>query len=547
MGSSSAAVRKSLRIAAVVFDFDGTLTQPGAIDFAAIHKAVGCPKGMGLLEFLAAIDDPEKRLRKEAVLMDAEMQAAARCRPNEGAKELVALLREASIPMAIITRNRREAVERALLSLEGIREDDFACVVTRDLPLSPKPSPEGVTHVARELGVDVKELLLIGDHAFDIEAGSRAGALTMFLRNHPTRGDKTAAAESDFVVSSLVQALEVVRYGLPLSAGKLPAALLEEGLAGIVREDPSVLVGAAVGEDAAAVDVTGAEVVVLASDPVTLASGAMARYLVLVNANDVAAGGASPRWLLSTLLFPRGTSASEVLAFMRDLQSACSACGLSLVGGHTEITDAVSRPVAVGTVAGVAQVSRLLDKRGMREGDLLLLTKGVAVEGTGLIAREFGSRLAKAGIPAAEVAECATFLERIAILEEAAIAREFSGVSALHDVTEGGLATAVRELGAAGGRRLRVHMERIPVYPQTRRVCDALGLAPLGLIGSGSLLIACSPADTEELSKSILAAGIEVAEIGEVLELGDGVEALSYGVQVEWPTFERDEVARLER
>jgi hydrogenase expression/formation protein HypE len=206
---------RPFRIAAVVFDFDGTLTQPGALDFAALHEAVGCPRGTGLLEFLAAIGDPEERSRKEAVLVAAEMEAAARCRPNPGAKELVALLRKAGVPVAIITRNRREAVERALLNLEGIEAEDFACLVTRDLPLTPKPSPEGVRHVARELGVEVGTLLLIGDHAFDIEAGARAGALTMFLENGLGTGRAVRGRGSDFVVRSLFEARRVIGSALP--------------------------------------------------------------------------------------------------------------------------------------------------------------------------------------------------------------------------------------------------------------------------------------------------------------------------------------------
>jgi len=536
---------RPFRICAVVFDFDGTLTRPGAIDFAAIHRAVGCPRGMGLLEFLEAIDDPEKRLRKEAILVAAETEAAERCEANDGAKELVALIRENSVPMAILTRNRREAVERALLNLEGIDADDFACIVTRDLPMNPKPSPDGVRHAACELGVEVSNLLVIGDHAFDIEAGVRAGARTMFLQTDPRVAP--AADDSDFAVRTLWEACEVIRYGLPLPAGKLSPDLLERSLDGIAHEDKAVLIGAAVGEDAAAIDLAGAEVLVLASDPITLAADSMARYLVLANANDVAAGGATPRWLLSTLLFPAGSSASEVFALVRDIQEICSTCGIALCGGHTEITDAVSRPVAVGTMAGAALASEVIDKRQMREGDRILMTKGVAVEGTGLIAREFGARLIKAGIPAAEVAESAGFLERIGILEEARIARSFPGVTALHDVTEGGLATAVRELGAAGGRRLRLHMERIPVYRQTERVCEALGLDPLGLLGSGSLLITCSPAHAGPLVDAIRAAGVGVADIGEVLGPGEGVEGQRDGVVVEWPCFERDEASRLSR
>jgi hydrogenase expression/formation protein HypE len=536
---------RPFRLDAVVFDFDGTLTEPGALDFAAIHEAVGCPREIGLLEFLAEMTDEGERRRKEDILNAAELEAASRCRANEGAAELVAFLRAGGIPMAIITRNSREAVERASLSLPGINPEGFAVVVTRDVPLSPKPLPDGVEFIARELGVEAARLLVIGDHAFDVEAGRRAGAVTMFLRNNPAEPEPTGGV--DFMVDTLAEALAVIRFGLPLPPGKLPADLLERSLAGIHPGDPAVLVGAAVGEDAAVIDVSGDEALVLASDPITLAIDSMARYTVLVNANDVATSGATPRWLLSTLLFPPGSSASEVLAMTRDIQEACAAYGVALCGGHTEISDAVSRPLVVGTMAGVAALSELVDKRDMREGDHILLTKGVAIEGTGLIAREFGARLLEAGLSAAEIAEAAGFLERIGILEEAGIARTFAGVTALHDVTEGGLATAVREMGAAGGRRLRLHLENIPVYPQTARICAALGLDPLGLIGSGSLLITCSAADAGPLREALTAAGIEVADIGEVGAEGEGIEAFRDGLPAEWPAFARDEVSRLSR
>ena len=536
---------RPFRITGVVFDFDGTLTKPGAIDFAAVHEAVGCPRDVGLLEFLAGIEDLEERRHREATLTRAELTAAERCEANEGAAEFVAFLRENQVPMAIVTRNSREAVRTAFAGLRDVDPTSFGVVLTRDLPLNPKPFPDAVELAARELGLEVDELLMIGDHDFDIEAGRRAGALTMFLRNDPH--SNAPVPEADFVVDTLAEALQVVRYGLPLRAGKLPAEFLEESLSRIPVDDPTVLVGARIGEDAAVVDVSAGEVLVLSSDPITLAADSIARYTVLVNANDVATSGAEPQWLLSTLLFPLGSSASEVLAVTRDIERECAAGGMTLCGGHTEISDAVSRPLAVGTVAGIALKAQLLDKRRMRLGDRLLLTKGVAVEGTGLIAREFAPRLQAAGMTVEEVGKAGAFLERIGILEEARIARSFEGVTALHDVTEGGLAMAVRELGAAGGRRLRLPLESIPVYPLTRRVCAALGLDPLGLIGSGSLLITCSPGDAGPLSAAVREAGIEIADIGEVLEAGEGVEATQDGAPAEWPSFQRDEVSRLSR
>ena len=531
------------RTAAVLFDFDGTLTRPELLDLAAIRRAIGCPPGKGVLEYLRDIEDVDERRRYEAVMVRAEAEAADQSEPNDGAEGLVAFLRERKIPMAIITRNAGATVERALARFTGVDLADFALIVSRDLPMSPKPLPDGVLHVAEELGVEVGELLVVGDHDFDIEAGERAGALTMFVRNDPN--EPLPKTSPDFVVQNLEEARRIIRYGLPLPAGKLPADLLQDSLAEIASADPAVLVGAGIGEDAAAVDIREAEVLVLASDPITLATDSLARYAVLANANDVATSGATPRWLLTTLLFPPGSTPSEVVAVARDIREVCADYGISLCGGHTEITDAVSRPLVVGTMAGTAPAAQFIDKSRMQEGDRVLLTKGVAIEGTGLIAREFGAELAGAGMTEAEIAECGTFLERLGVLDEARIARSFAGVTALHDVTEGGLATAVRELGAAGCHRLRLHMEKIPVYAQTRRICAAMGLDPLGLIGSGSLLITCSPADVAGLLDAVSTEGIEIADIGEVLGQGEGVEALRDGSPAEWPHFDHDEVSRL--
>jgi hydrogenase expression/formation protein HypE len=533
----------AFRVAAVLFDFDGTLTVPETLDFGAVRRAVGCPPGLGLLEFLAGIEDAEERRAKEAVLEAMEAEAAERTRENEGATELVESLHRSGVPMGIITRNRRDSIDRSLAKLPGIDPSFFSVIVTRDLPLSPKPFPDGVLYAADQFGVDVGELLVVGDYAFDIDAGKRAGALAMYLYNDPS--EPFYGQGADFVVHSLAEAQAVIRRGLPLPTGKLPADLLEHALSGLVAADPSVLVGAAVGEDAAAIDIEAEEVLVLASDPVTLAADALSRYAVLVNANDVATSGATPRWLIVTLLFPPGSTASEIAVLVEGIQAVCADNGIALCGGHTEISDAVSSPLVVGTMAGTAKRAELIVKRRMGRGDRILLTKAIAVEGTGLIAREFAERLLAGGMTSAEVAASAAFLDRIGVLEEAQVARRFPGVTAMHDVTEGGLATAVRELGAAGCRRLRLHLDRIPIYPETARICGILDLDPLGLIGSGSLLITVAADEAGTLAVALAEVGIEVSDIGEVLEQGEGVEALRDGVPAILPRFERDEVSRL--
>jgi hydrogenase maturation factor len=162
-----------------------------------------------------------------------------------------------------------------------------------------------------------------------------------------------------------------------------------------------------------------------------------------------------------------------------------------------------------------------------------------------LIAREFASRLTDGRMRAEEIARCQGFLSDISILEEARIARGNDGVSAMHDVTEGGLATAVRELSIAGRHRVHIDMDHIPVFPETRKISAMLDIDPLGLIGSGSLLICCRPAACDKLIHQITQAGIAVTDIGEVLAPGEGIAARRGGQEVSWPDFVVDEIARL--
>jgi hydrogenase maturation factor len=149
------------------------------------------------------------------------------------------------------------------------------------------------------------------------------------------------------------------------------------------------------------------------------------------------------------------------------------------------------------------------------------------------------------GISKNKIAHCRQFLDQISIITEAKIAAENPGTSAMHDVTEGGLAAALAELSIAGGHKIKVNMNQIPVYPETRKICDLLDIDPLGLIGSGSLLICCRNADSEELMQRIDAAGVEITCIGEVSDKGQEIQAYKGKKPVPWPSFEVDEITKL--
>ncbi len=338
---------------------------------------------------------------------------------------------------------------------------------------------------------------------------------------------------------------KVIRPSLPLPVGKLNNEHLPELLRNLVIPDRAILIKPGIGEDTAAVDIRKEEVLVLTSDPITFATDSIGRYTLLVNANDIATSGALPRWLLVTALFPPGTTLADLRGELGELRKICRKEGISIIGGHTEITPAVTQPVLVGTLVGTVPRSVLIDKRSIRKGDLILLTKALAVEGTALIAQRFPEKLKRLGMTKQEIASCQKYIRWLSILPEARIAAALPGISALHDVTEGGLATALRELGIAGGYRIRVNLEKIPIFPRTRKICRLLNLDPLGLIASGSLLICCRKNTYSTLVKNMKKARIRVSLIGEVEDKGKGVRAFRAKKQHPWPDPPVDEIAHL--
>lgn len=532
---------KPFRAKAVLFDFDGTLSRPDALDFRTIKEELGCPPDKPVLEFIEEKGDPAERTRAMERLHAFERLGAERSIPNAGAEACVHRLRQRGLGVGILTRNSRSAVRTALENFTRLSESDFDVTVTRDDPAAPKPSPEGIRLAAERLGVNPDEIVMVGDFVFDVDAAVRAGAVSVFLSNE---GDEDPG-DADFTITDLSELEEVLRWGLPLRNGKLPNDLLQRFLSEFGFEDPSLLVRPGVGEDTAAVRLDGSDVLVVTADPITFATDAIGWYTAVVNANDMATSGAVPRWLATTLLLPPGTTPSQVHRILSELQAACRKWAIVPCGGHTEITDAVNRPVVAATLMGTADRGGLLDKKAMRPGDAVLMTKSAGLEGTAIAAVEFRDRLAALGMDESRRLRCREALERIGVMEEARIAAASSGTRALHDVTEGGVATALAELSAAGGYGIRVNLDRIPVLEETREVCRLLEMDPLGLIGSGSLLICCRSDAEQGLLEDIRAAGVPAVRIGKVVDAPAGVRAYRGETEVDMPVFEVDEITKL--
>src|SRR5215204_5663995 len=323
-----------------------------------------------------------------------------------------------------------------------------------------------------------------------------------------------------------------------LPAGKLPGWLLRKVLPGSAR-DPDILVGPGLGRDAAAIAV-GERVIVAKNDPITFASEGGAAHLVEVNANDVACMGATPRWLLVTALLPHGVTPADVLNQFAELRETCRQRSVELIGGHTEIVPGLARPILVGMMLGDAAPHELL-----RPGDALLITKGLAIEGTALLARERADVLQER-IGEELVRSAARLLDQpgISVVVEAEIARRTGLVTALHDPTEGGFASAVRELAIVSGAGVEIEAEAIPILDETRAVAEALGIDPLGMLASGSLLIATRAEGVSSIVRDIEAAGIPVSVVGRLTEDPRNALLTEAGERRQLPEFAVDEVAR---
>ena len=328
--------------------------------------------------------------------------------------------------------------------------------------------------------------------------------------------------------------------------GKLPQQDLIELLAGTIRTpDPRVILGPGLGKDAAVVDF-GDRYLVTKTDPITFATDEIGWYVVHVNANDVACLGARPRWFIVTLLLPEGQAdRDQVETIFQQLHAASDELDVTIVGGHTEITHGITRPIAVGAMMGEVTPDTLVRSDGARPGDALILTKRIAVEGTAIITRELRGTLSDVFDPDF-LDRAANFLHDpgISVVEDAAVIAEAGEVHAMHDPTEGGVATGIYELTQAAGYGAVIQADQLPYFEETRTLCDHLELDPRGIIASGSLLAAVAPDHVSRILSALDRHGIEASLIGSVREQ-PGVILIDNENREPMPTFARDEIARL--
>lgn len=335
-----------------------------------------------------------------------------------------------------------------------------------------------------------------------------------------------------------------------LPPGKVPphhlAALLHQHT--FALPDDRVLVRPSIGEDAAVIDM-GERWLVAKTDPITFATDEIGWYAVQVNANDVAAAGGTPRWFLCTLLLPPDqTDLALIDRIMGQIADACRSIGAVPCGGHTEITCGLDRPIVVGVMLGEITSGVLVRSGGVQVDDVILMTKQAAIEGTAIIAREKDGDL-RPLFAEDFLTHCRHFLHQpgISVVRDAAIALQTAPLSihAMHDPTEGGVATGLWEMAMASHVGLIVDQAAIPIADETRQLCRALNLDPLGVIASGSLLIAVAPDAAPPICAALQQAGIPCTAIARAVPPDYGLILRSEQGSLPLPRFDQDEITRL--
>jgi hydrogenase maturation factor len=274
------------------------------------------------------------------------------------------------------------------------------------------------------------------------------------------------------------------------------------------------LKGPFIGEDAAVLDM-GEHVLIAKANPITGAESKIGWLAVHINANDIAARGAKPLWYMSIILLPQDATEEMLMTIMQEQHEACKELGICVIGGHTEVAPDLGRPIVSGFMLGEAKKEKYVTTGGAQIGNHIILTKGVGIEGTGILALDFHDILQES-LSETLLEKAAKFLNSISVVPEAQIAIKIGGIKSMHTPTEGGVLNGLLEINTASCKGFKIYEENLLIHDETKLICKALNIDPLRLLSSGSLLIIIEPDKSSELINVLRQSDIAANIIGEI-------------------------------
>jgi len=301
-----------------------------------------------------------------------------------------------------------------------------------------------------------------------------------------------------------------------MATGKLTNEKLESYvLQSLTKQRKDIIVGPGIGIDCGAIEF-GDLVCVATTDPITSTSNNLGNLAVNVCCNDIAAMGAEPVAILMTILCPKDTEEDAIKHIMQEADEAAQKISVEIIGGHTELTSAVNQIIISATGLGKVDKNKMIQPNGAQIGDYIYMTKYAGLEGTAIISKEKKETLKKI-LTSSEQHDAENCLASISVIEEGQIGAN-AGVSAMHDVTEGGPLGAIHELCTASHKGCKIYFEKFQILEITQKICDHFVINPLRLISSGSMLMTIDPDKAPELEKNLIESKIEYTRIGTITE-----------------------------
>lgn len=311
---------------------------------------------------------------------------------------------------------------------------------------------------------------------------------------------------------------------------------------------PEVHTGPRFGVDVSVVDLPGGMAMAMTSDPLSLIPSlgleASAWLSVHLMANDMATTGYSPMYGQFVLNLPDTLSEGDFKQYWAYIHRFCADIGVAITGGHTGfVAQQHSTISGGGTLVTVAPRDTLLTATAARTGDAILVTKQCALSAAAILAMSFPHAVKnKAGM---EVYHRAidSFYHTSALPDAlAAVGGQASGtpVSAMHDVTEGGVLGAIYELAIASGNGALIDNNKLPIHPVQQQVCAIFGLDPRYCVGAGAMVIACQPTAAQAIIGRLQDSGIPCSKVGSLTPAADGVKLIENGQATDMPYYDED-------
>lgn len=296
-----------------------------------------------------------------------------------------------------------------------------------------------------------------------------------------------------------------------MKIGKLPEnVLIRSVLKQVKHRREEVLIGPAVGQDCASMVIAEDEALVMSSDPITGTVKDLGSHSIHITANDLAAAGAEPVGIMLTIMVPDTVDEAQIRTIVQDAEKACCELNMEVMGGHTEITNVVRQPLVCVTGVGKIKKSRLTAVTQIKPEQDIVITKWIGLEATAILAKEKEEEL-RNRFPACIVDTAKEFDTLLSVVPESRIAVAH-GVTAMHDITEGGVFGALWEMVNGAGLGLEADLMKIPIRQETVEICEYFGVNPYQIMSSGSMMIATD--EGYELVRKLEKAGIHAAVVG---------------------------------